>query len=63
MSDTVLNAFPEDNIEGLALIWVKQNADKATTPQELCRMYWKAYYQIALINRDTAREIKDKLKA
>lgn len=64
MSDSItLDTFPGSTVEGLAMLWTKSHADDAATPQELCRMYWKAYYQIALINKDTAMEIKAKLMA
>lgn len=44
--DVSLRAFPANRAEGLAMLWVKQNAEKAETPQDLCRMYFEAYYQI-----------------
>lgn len=63
MSDAVsLNTFPGSTVEGLAAIWAENHVQEAKTPQDLCRIYWEAYYQIALINRATAREIKAKLK-
>lgn len=61
MSESIaLNAFPESNVEGLAMLWVKKHADMAKTPQELCQMYWEAYYQIANANRSTSKTAREK---
>lgn len=61
-SDITLSTFPDNAVEGLALLWVKQNAEKGKSPQDLCKMYWETYHQIAACYKDEAKKAKAKFR-
>lgn len=63
MSGVDLKAFPENSSEALALLYVQNQDLKGKTPEEICGMYWNAYYRIRRCNaemRSTAHSQTDK---
>lgn len=52
MSDISLNAFPQNNIEALAMLYVKSRDLSGKTPEEICKMYWEAYHRIVRCSGD-----------
>lgn len=63
MSDMDLKAFPQNNIEALAMLFVQNQDLNEKSPEEICEIYWNAYYRIRRCNADvrsTARASVDK---
>lgn len=63
MSDMDLKAFPQNNIEALAMLFVQNQDLKGKMPEEICEIYWNAYYRIRRCNaeaRNAARASVDK---
>lgn len=46
MSDVSLKTFPENYCEALALLYVQNQELGQKTPEEVCEMYWEAYFRI-----------------
>lgn len=46
MSDVSLKTFPSSSSEALALIYVQNQELSGKTPEEICEMYWEAYFRI-----------------
>ena len=47
MSDVRLSSFPQNSIEALALLWVRSQNLNGETPEQICEMFWDAYFRIA----------------
>lgn len=63
MSNIDLKAFPENLFEALAMLYVQNQDLKGKKPEDICGMYWNAYYRIRHCNaemRDAARSQIDK---
>ena len=46
MSDTVFKAFPDNEIEALAMLWLQNQDLSSATPEELLDKYQDAYDKI-----------------
>ena len=46
MSDTVFKAFPDNEIEALAMLWLQNQDLSSATPEELLDKYQHAYDKI-----------------
>lgn len=63
MSDTELRAFPQNSIEALTMLYVQSQDLSGKSPEDICEIYWNAYYRIRRCNgeiRNTARLSVDK---
>lgn len=52
MPDVSLRTFPESTSEALAMLYLQSQNLTGKTPEEICEMYWDAYYRIYRCNRD-----------
>lgn len=55
MSDVSLSTFPESTSEALAMLYVQSQDLTGKTPEEICEMYWDAYYRIFRCNGDVRK--------
>lgn len=63
MSDTDLRAFPQNSTDALAMLYVQSQDLRGKSPEEICEIYWNAYYRIRRCNvetRNAARMLVDK---
>lgn len=45
-------------LESLAMIWTKAHVSEAKTPEELCQIFWSAYYKIQAVYQSTSQNEK-----
>ena len=50
MSSVSLNSFPQNNCEALALLYLQNQDLSQKTPEQICEMYWDAYFRIRQCN-------------
>lgn len=58
MPEVSLSTFPDSPIEALALLYVQNQKLAGKTPEEICEIYWDAYYRIYNHNRDARNSAK-----
>ncbi len=57
MSDTVdLNTFPKNHCESLAILYLQNQDLSGKSPQEICEMYWTAYYEISSVTGEMRKK-------
>lgn len=58
MQDVTLESFPRNSVDALAMLYVQNQDLKEKSPEEICEIYWNAYFRIRSCNgdvRDAAR--------
>lgn len=58
MSDTELRAFPQGATEALAMLYVQNQDLSGRSPEDICKIYWEAYYRIRRCNGEIRNAAK-----
>ena len=62
MDDIKLNAFPSNSTEALAMLYIKSQDLQGKSPEEICEMYWNAYYHIRSCNSEKRKAASESVK-
>lgn len=58
MSEVSLSTFPDNSSEALALLYVQSQELAGKSPEDLCEMYWDAYWRIRKCTVDVRKSAK-----
>lgn len=62
MQDVALESFPRNSIDALAMLFVQNQDLKGKSPEEICEIYWNAYFRIRNCNGDVRNAARESVK-